>query len=212
LQPTEHFCFACRELFIAAGHRIRVTQQLLFASQNLPEGFVFEGDFISHEEENALISVIQSLDFAEFRMHGVTAKRRIVHFGLRYAFTSHHLTPAPDIPKEFESIRLRAAGMAGIEPCDFSETLVTEYRPGAGIGWHRDAPPFGIIAGISLASACRMRFQRGAGKLRETAAIELPPRSIYLFTGAARNHWQHSIPSTTTLRYSITFRTLREKS
>ena len=38
-----------------------------------------------------------------------------------------------------------------------AEVLVTEYTAGAGIGWHRDAPPFGIVAGVSLAGHCRMR-------------------------------------------------------
>jgi DNA oxidative demethylase len=34
--------------------------------------------------------------------------------------------------------------------------LVNEYPPGAPIGWHRDAPQYGIVIGISLASTCRM--------------------------------------------------------
>ncbi len=89
---------------------------------------------------------------------------------------------------------------------------MTEYQPGAGIGWHRDAPPFGIIAGISLAGKCRMRFQKGTGADRQTAAIELTPRSIYLLTGRARSDWQHTIPPGTELRYSITFRTLRRRT
>ena len=46
---------------------------------------------------------------------------------------------------------------------DLVEVLVTEYAPGAGIGWHRDAPMFGMVAGISLLSACRFRFERGKG-------------------------------------------------
>jgi alkylated DNA repair dioxygenase AlkB len=40
----------------------------------------------------------------------------------------------------------------------WAEALVTEYTTGAGIGWHRDAPVFGIVAGISLGGTCRMRF------------------------------------------------------
>ena len=39
--------------------------------------------------------------------------------------------------------------------------LVTEYAPGAVIGWHRDAPQYGpVVIGVSLASACRMRMRR----------------------------------------------------
>jgi DNA oxidative demethylase len=88
--------------------------------------------------------------------------------------------------------------------------LITRYPPGAAIGWHRDAPMFREVIGVSLASACRMRFQRGKGEERVTADIELEPRSAYVLAGPVRSHWQHSIPATKDLRYSITFRTLKE--
>ena len=47
------------------------------------------------------------------------------------------------------------------------------------------------------------------GGARDRAAVELPPRSIYLLTGAARTDWQHTIPPVKEVRWSITFRTLR---
>ena len=41
---------------------------------------------------------------------------------------------------------------------------------------------------------------------------DLPsPRSVYALTGAARWSWQHSIPATKDLRYSVTFRTLKRQ-
>jgi alkylated DNA repair dioxygenase AlkB len=54
-----------------------------------------------------------------------------------------------------------------------------------------------------------MRFQRGKGDARQVAEITLKPRSAYVLAGAARFTWQHSIPATKALRYSITFRTLK---
>jgi alkylated DNA repair dioxygenase AlkB len=72
-----------------------------------------------------------------------------------------------------------------------------------------DAPMFGAkVTGVSLAAACRMRFQRGEGDSRQVAEITLEPRSAYVLAGASRFAWQHSIPATKALRYSITFRTL----
>jgi alkylated DNA repair dioxygenase AlkB len=91
------------------------------------------------------------------------------------------------------------------------EVLVTRYEAGAGIGWHRDAPMFGpIVAGVSLLAACRMRFQRKTKIGRETAEWVLEPRSAYVLSGEARRCWQHSIPPTKALRYSITFRTVNK--
>jgi alkylated DNA repair dioxygenase AlkB len=178
-------------------------------SGNLPEGFVLTPDFVEPEEERALIEFVRALQFGNVRMHGVTAKRRVAQFGWHYSFESYRLTQAAPLPEALQPVRERAAAVAHVEPGEFSETLVTEYPPGAGIGWHRDAPQFGIVAGISLGAACRMRFQRGEGLERMTAAAELPARSIYLLTGSARKEWQHMIPPVKGTRWSITFRTLR---
>jgi alkylated DNA repair dioxygenase AlkB len=142
-------------------------------------------------------------------MHGVTAKRRVAQFGWRYAFESYRLTAGPPVPDEFTALRQRAGLLADVEPAEFSEVLVTEYPPGAGIGWHRDAPHFGIVAGVSLGASCRMRFRQGKTGSWRTVAVELPPRSIYLLTGAARQQWQHMIPSVRDTRWSVTLRTLR---
>jgi DNA oxidative demethylase len=177
----------------------------------LPEGFLLQPDFLTPGEEEELTAFIGSLTMGEIRMHGVTAKRKVKQFGFHYSFDSFRLTPAPELPPELLPIRDRAAVLASVVPADFSEALVTAYPAGAGIGWHRDAPPFGIVAGISLGASCRMRFQKGAGPERVTAAVELPPRSIYLLTGPARQEWQHTIPAVKQPRYSVTFRTLRRK-
>ncbi len=190
-------------------HHMKVIQNALFEITRYPDGFLLQPDFLTVDEEDQASSVIHGLPFKEFSMRGVVAKRRSVHFGLGYAFTSHRLSPAPAIPEELEFIRDRAAVLAGVNPTDFAETLVIEYQPGAGIGWHRDAPPFGIIAGISLAGRCRMRFRKGSEGKSQTIAVELPSRSIYLLTGSSRKAWQHSIPAVAETRYSITFRTLR---
>jgi alkylated DNA repair dioxygenase AlkB len=185
-------------------------QQALYLAEEAPEGFVFQADILSSSEEKEFLDLVGGLSFGAFRMHGIEARRRIAHFGLRYA--SGLLTSAPDFPIALEPLRERAAAVAGIEPAQFAEVLVTEYQAGAGIGWHRDSLAFGVIAGVSLGATCRMRFQKGEGTTRQTWAIELPSRSLYLLTGKAREEWQHSIPPLKELRYSITFRTLRSRN
>jgi alkylated DNA repair dioxygenase AlkB len=42
---------------------------------------------------------------------------------------------------------------------------------------------------------------------QQAVAIDLAPRSSYVMQGPIRWGWQHSIPPTKALRYSITFRT-----
>jgi hypothetical protein len=56
-----------------------------------------------------------------------------------------------------------------------ADLLVTRYPPGAGIGWHRDAPQFGDVSGVSLQATCRMRFRRGQPRAWETAELTLEP-------------------------------------
>jgi DNA oxidative demethylase len=173
----------------------------------LPEGFFYQPEFVSEGEQRNLIDQFEQLEFSSVVMHGVEARRRVIHYGRVYAFESYQLAPGPPIPDFLLSIRTRSAELLATDPDELAEALITQYPPGAVIGWHRDAPKFGRVVGISLLSACRLRFRLGKGI--ERAHIELEPRSAYVLRGAARATWQHSIPAVKALRYSITFRTIR---
>jgi alkylated DNA repair dioxygenase AlkB len=175
-----------------------------------PQGLVYEPEFLASEEEADLVGILEAMDYGEVRMHGQTARRRVRHFGLDYDYERWKVTPTEPLPESLEWVRDRAAALVGEESHGLAEVLITRYPAGAGIGWHRDAPMFGDVIGISLASACRMRFQRGKGETRQTWALELEPRSAYVLAGQARWQWQHSIPATKSLRYSMTFRTLNQ--
>ena len=188
-------------------------------SPAIPDGFVYRPEFISSTEESEFVAAIQQLQFEEIRMHGVIAKRRTVQFGQHYGFESFKLTEAPPIPTFLLPLRERAGEFAGCDAAAFEEALVTEYQPGAQIGWHRDAPSFDVVVGVSLLGDCTMQFRpwpviksADAGRKRgKPLAQLLAARSAYILRGAVRTHWQHHIPSAKTLRYSITFRTLRTK-
>ncbi|MFL5781129.1 MAG: alpha-ketoglutarate-dependent dioxygenase AlkB [Thermoleophilaceae bacterium] len=176
----------------------------------LPDGLAYVEDFVTPDEERQLLDVLERLDFRTLTMRGQTARRTVRHFGLDYDYESGGVVPADPVPAEMGWLRERCAELIEREPEDLVQILISRYPPGAGIGWHRDAPMFGSrIAGVSLAGASRMRFQRTARGERQVAAVELAPRSAYVLAGAARWSWQHSIPATKALRYSVTFRTLR---
>lgn len=172
---------------------------------------MYEPDFLIEPEEAELLRIFASLPFQAFDFHGYTAKRRVLEFGLEYDFSSRRATPTQSFPEFLGSIRERAAAFAGLPAASLVEGMVSEYTPGAPIGWHRDAPQFGTIIGISLASASRMRFKpyKAEGKI---VSLTLEPRSIYVMRGPVRWRFQHSIPAVKELRYSITFRTLRSGS
>ena len=175
-----------------------------------PSGLVYRPDLISEAEEQQALAVLEVMEFSSITMHGRTARRTVRHFGLDYGYESWQLVPTDPLPDELAWLADRAGSLAGLDPHDFAQILISRYPPGSTIGWHRDAPMFGAkVVGISLASACRMRFQRGKGPARQVAEVILAPRSGYVLAGAARYAWQHSIPPIKALRYSITFRTLK---
>ncbi len=177
----------------------------------LPEGLEYVQDFLSAQEESALVEHFLALDFAPFQFHGFEGKRRTVSFGWHYGFDGSGLRQTEEMPSWLIPIRDRAAAFAGVPRRGIEHALLIEYAPGAGIGWHRDRPQFGDVVGISLLSPARMRFRRKQGDKWERAALTAEPRSAYLLRGPARHEWEHSIPEVESLRYSITFRTLANK-
>lgn len=177
-----------------------------------PEGFRYQPDVISRDEERRLAAEVERLPFKEFEFHGYLGKRRVVSFGWRYEFEGRgKLRKADDIPAFLLPLRRRAAGFAELGESSFQHVLVTEYAPGAGIGWHRDKDVFAEVVGISLLAPCPFRLRRKtAGGKWERATVTVEPRSIYLLSGLARTEWEHSIPPVDELRYSITFRNFRD--
>jgi len=182
---------------------------LLDPAATLPEGFAYREDFVSAAEEAELVSHIAGLELREFEFHGYLGKRRVASFGLRYDFNDMAVHDATEMPEFLLPLRERAAGFAGLEPEALAHALVTEYTPGAAIGWHRDRPVFGDVIGISLGAPCRFRFRRKQGAGWKRKSLTLMPGSAYLLRGRARHEWQHSIPPVEALRYSATFRSTR---
>ena len=184
---------------------------------DLPQGFRYQDDFITPAEEASLAGHIANVEFSAFEMRGVAARRRVAFFGS--AYDSRNTTTA-ELPGFLFPLRARLAEWVRVKPEDFATALINEYPPGAPIGWHRDAPQYGIVTGVSLLTPCRMKLRpyvspaahtKNLRSRKTTHELELFPRSAYLMSGQARSDYEHSIPAVEALRYSITFRTLRKR-
>jgi len=180
----------------------------------MPAGFVHCEEFIDVDEERELLEAFRSLPVAPARYREYVARRRTASFGFGYDFTHGKLHDAPELPAFLLPLRERAAAWAGLPPERFVQGLVTEYRPGTPIGWHRDVPQFEHVVGISLGNACRLRFRRYPPTkdwTRHAIALTLVPRSAYQLRDEVRWKWQHAIPDVPAERWSVTFRTLSHR-
>jgi alkylated DNA repair dioxygenase AlkB len=181
----------------------------LFDSESrLPPGMRYTPDALSAEEARAFIDAVPALPFKDFEFHGFLGKRRTVSFGWRYDFNGGGFQKIEPMPEFLLPARERAARFAELAPSALEHALVTEYKPGAGIGWHKDRSVFGDVIGISLLASCTFRLRRKSGTRWERRSFTAEPRSMYLLRGLSRTEWEHSIPPLDTLRYSITFRSL----
>ena len=155
-----------------------VQHALFHELPRLPEGFWYEEELLSPDEEEALMSTFERLPFREFEFRGFLGKRRTVSFGWRYDFNVRELQPTETIPTFLLGLRQKAAEFAGLCEDRLQHALVTEYSPGAAIGWHKDRPEFANVIGISLGAPCLFRFRRKQGTRWERASKELAPRSV----------------------------------
>ena len=187
-------------------------QSDLFSESRLPQGMQYQREFVSVAEEAELLRHIRALPLTEAKYQQYTARRRTVSFGASYDFSHRRKTPAPELPESFFALRDRAAQLACLAPQALVQCLIAEYQVGTPLGWHRDVPDYEVIVGISLAGWARLRMRPypwTPEHKQSILSVDLEPRSAYVLRDAARWRWQHQVPPTKMLRYSITFRSAR---
>ena len=179
-----------------------------------PDGFEYFSQFLTERGEKNLVDEAVKINLANFMFQEFETKRRVASFGYDYSFDRRSLSKGKDIPRVFSPLIEMVASHLSVSSDIFAELLVTEYPVGSVINWHRDAPPFDIIAGISLNGDCVFRLRphektkQGRGSI---ISIPVKRRSLYIIRGSARSDWQHSISPVKDIRYSITLRTLRSE-
>jgi DNA oxidative demethylase len=164
--------------------------------ESFPNGLVYRPGFITEDEEEILLAYIENMHmpYLQFREH--ESKRR----GMSFEYT---------LPQFLLPLQNRIAKWLSVPRSAVNEAFVQEYPPGYGIGWHRDRET-PLVVGVSLLGWARMRFRqlKRIGDPKAVVSFEVEPRSVYLMRGEVATLWQHSVAPVTTLRYSITFRTL----
>ena len=174
----------------------------------VPAGYRYEAELLTAAEEAALAHELGALAFEPFDFHGHLANRQVVSFGYSYDYGSRRMVDAAPLPAFLDPLRRKIAAAFNRPAETFEQVLINEYRPGAGIGWHRDRDHFAEVVGVSLLAPCILRFRRRSGGTWNRASLTVEPRSAYLLSGPSRTLWEHSIPPLDRHRYSITFRTL----
>lgn len=154
-----------KQLNALEAHLLLMAAVRFARSEELPDGFLYRDDFLSVTEESELLEIFPGLEFEAYDYHGHLAKRRVVRYGVNYDInTREQRDQATPIPEFLIDIRMRAAEFAGVGADDLVQAMVSEYSVGTPIGWHRDAPQFGTIIGVSLGSACPMRLKPYDGR------------------------------------------------
>jgi alkylated DNA repair dioxygenase AlkB len=179
------------------------------AVASAPAGFRYATDLFSPAQEKGLVALFETLPFKPFEFHGYQGNRRIVSYGYRYDYAGRTLRASEAMPGFLAPLREVASRFSGIAVDKLEQALVTEYAPGAGIGWHRDKPMFEDVVALSFLSPCVLRLRRQDGTVWQRQSAEIAPRSGYLLHGSVRSEWEHSIVPMDVLRYSVTFRSFR---
>lgn len=188
------------------------TMTLFDVAPMLPQGFEYYPNFLTRAEETELATGIRKFDLQTMKFHQYEAKRKVISFGKGWNFTHQQLIPGNSIPILFDPLIDRIVAKLLIKKENIAQLLVTAYPPGSVINWHRDAPPFNIIAGVSLLADCKFKLRPHdkAKQLRNaTITLDVERCSLYVMQGPAKSEWQHSTAPLKIPRYSLTFRTLK---
>jgi alkylated DNA repair dioxygenase AlkB len=170
---------------------------------------VYQADVISKPFERRLVELFATLPLNRFEfVGGLKGKRKVKSYGFSYDWDKHRLQSAEPIPAELKNLRDLVAPVAALQARQLRQVLITQYEPGAGIGWHTDRPQFAEVIGVSLLSPCLFRFRKKVEERWVRRNLRIDPRSVYVLSGLSRTVWEHSIPPVKALRFSVTFRSL----
>lgn len=188
-----------------ATYRPAFQEKLFDQAQRLPNGLVYRPNFITDDEEELLLAMIESCNLAHMKYdiqstgESVMTRRRAAWFSER---------AIEGFPRWLHPLRARVAKWLDVPKRRLASALINEYIPGTGMGWHRDNEDIEHVVGVSLGTWCTMGFRPYAlTRTEDIEWLELERKSAYIMQGSVRWDYQHRVMPVKALRYSITFRT-----
>jgi len=176
-----------------------------------PDGLRYVADFLSPEEQAAVLQELRALTYEHDVFRGQRLKRGYAQFGYSYVSTGRKLELAATMPGFLRTVIEKIRAFCPAE-AEFNQCIVTCYLANSGIGWHTDAPRFGeAVVGISLGGEARFQF-RPCGSEECSYEVKATPGSMYLMKGAARWEYQHQVAPVKAERFSLTFRHVAEEN
>ena len=176
--------------------------KLFDAPQRFENGLVYRPEFITPEEEELLLVMIEHAPLRpmkyEIKSSGesIMSRRRAAWF-------------AAPLPRWLTPLQTRIAKWLDVPKHRVGSALINEYLPGTGMGFHRDDGDIEHVVGVSLRTRATMRFRPyEVEKESDIISLDMEPCSAYIMQGDVRWRYQHSVLPVKDVRYSITFRTV----
>jgi len=171
--------------------------EMISSHDEFPSGLIMLHDFITKQEEQTLLQIIEEQESTvpSTVVYEKLKNRTVLHYGYRFQYGSNDVdltSPLSDagLPSFAKKLiqKLMATGYLTFEP---NQLTINKYEPGDGIPAHIDNPSAfdEIISTISLGSVTVLEMTHSM----DTRQILVQPRSLIIFSGAARYHWTHGI-------------------
>ncbi|KAI9296829.1 hypothetical protein K502DRAFT_301787 [Neoconidiobolus thromboides FSU 785] len=164
-----------------------VINEIIDFNYHVP-GLVYHDEFITLEEENEMLSAIES-----YEGWGIVKGRHVKHFGYEFSYKIKHVGLKMDPFPNFVVPALHRFYKAYPQYHTMDQLTISSYPVGSGIPPHCDSHTafHNTILIISLKNQIVMEFRKPS--TGEVGHRLLKPRSLVIIGGESRYGWEHSI-------------------
>jgi len=177
-------------------------------------GCFLVADFVSEEEEAALLRFVDGADAPPWRVSNWNGAHRGKIWGVKTDFAKRTFSePDHAMPDAFREIIRRMRRVRELREFFPNEANAIDYRrrEGHSLAAHCDdrALSGAVLVNLCLAGSAVMTYERDQGAGEESYRADLPRRALQIQSGFVRFNYKHGIANADFLddrRVSITFR------